>query len=802
MEPMKLQKRTLRREATRSRSGSSGPRKVATAPMRPVPRRRSRRQLDITGISLVALALVSAISLVRPAWGGAVGTLLVEGLRYLFGVGGWAFVGLMVFVGVLHLQDREHRPPMDLVAGGGLLFLAFLWLAQIARVGMLKTVGAADAFGTGGGLVGAAITASMTRLFGVASWVVMGLIALVAVVLIVDMPVHRLVSGASRRAKAGAKVVRERAAVATHGMAAIARREPKFAGALMGRRDDAAIEAEETPELPLEPKEYEKPRALALRIRRRGQPEETPGLEPTPEAAKPVVASRAALKVRELSPEKPSGTPAAAGDYVMPSLDLLNPPPAPPARNEKEAQETIETLETTLAQFHIEAKVVEISRGPTVTRFEIQLAPGIKVSKIVNLADNLAMALAAIDVRVEAPIPGKSAIGIEVPSRKPALVSLRQCLETKEFFNAESKLTFAIGVDVAGQPRYADLAKMPHMLIGGSTNSGKSVCLNTLIASLLYRARPDEVKLILIDPKRVELTPFDGIPHLIHPVIKDVRQASGMFKWTIKEMERRYDLFVKVGARNILGYNERITEDEKPLPYIVLIVDELADLMMQLGHEVEEHICRLAQLARATGIHLIIATQRPSVDVVTGLIKANIGSRIAFAVASHTDSRTILNMNGAERLIGRGDLLYMPIDAAKPTRMQGPYISEREVDRLVAHIKEQGEPEYVTNIASGGDGDSSRESGGSDTGSDDELFERVVRLVVTTGQASTSMLQRKFKIGYTRAARLVDIMQEQGIVGPSDGAKPREVLINRTDLDILFGNVPPMPGGPNDPFTD
>ena len=477
--------------------------------------------------------------------------------------------------------------------------------------------------------------------------------------------------------------------------------------------------------------------------------------------------------------------------FALPPLKLLKEvAPATSKRSEKELTERVRTIEKTLAEFNIEASVLEVASGPTVTRYEIQLAPGIKVNKIVSLADNLAMSLAAIDVRVEAPIPGKAAIGLEVPNAQAVLVGLRECLETDEFRNGNMKLGVVLGKDVAGQYKYADLTRMPHLLIGGSTNSGKSVCLNVLIASLVYRMTPREVKMLMIDPKRVELSLWEGIPHLMHPVVKDVKLAAGIFRAAIKEMDRRYDLFAALGTRNIDGYNEKVPESEK-IPYIVLIVDELADLMMQQGPEIETSICRLAQLARATGIHLIIATQRPSVDIITGTIKANISSRIAFAVASQVDSRTILDMVGADRLIGRGDMLFMPIDAVKPLRVQCAYLSEEETNALVTYLKDQGKPEFnlVLNDASSGDSSHTNES----EEVDDELFEQAVRMVVNNGQASTSMLQRRFKIGYTRAARIVEMMEARSIVGPLNGAKPRELLITRDELERLFnpgGSIP------------
>ncbi len=425
--------------------------------------------------------------------------------------------------------------------------------------------------------------------------------------------------------------------------------------------------------------------------------------------------------------------------------------------------------------------MVEIERGPRVTRYEIRCPRGVRVSRISNLADDLAYSLAALDVRVEAPVPGKGVIGIEVPNTETVFVDLVEILSSEKAQSDTSTLSFALGKDITGNPCIANLAGMPHLLIAGATNSGKSVCLNSMIASFLCRTRPDELKLLLIDPKRVELSLFSDIPHLVAPVAHDVKEAAGLLRWAIREMEHRYELFADLGVRNIAGYNERAEMDDEleRMWYLVIIIDELADLMMQAKGEFEASICRIAQLARATGIHLVVATQRPSVNVITGTIKANISSRIAFAVASQSDSRVILDINGAERLVGSGDMLYLPIDAAKPTRIQGAYISEADINKLVKFLKEQAQPEYSAEaLRAEKTGALSEEQ----EEAQDELFEKALEYVLSTKYASASMLQRRMRIGYTRAARLIDMMEERGYVGPADGPRPREVLIDPSML--------------------
>ncbi len=443
-----------------------------------------------------------------------------------------------------------------------------------------------------------------------------------------------------------------------------------------------------------------------------------------------------------------------------------------------------EIIERTFHEFGIEVEMSETSVGPTVTQFTLRPSQGIKISRIVALQNDLALALAAHPLRLEAPIPGKSLVGIEVPNTKVATVTLRDVMETKEFTKNATGLSIPLGKDVSGQSYTIDLAKMPHMLIAGSTGSGKSVCLNGLIVSLLYQNGPDDLKLILVDPKRVELTMFAGIPHLLVPPIINTDDTVNALKWTVREMERRLDVLSKFGARNIDGYNEK---SEERMPKIVVVIDELADLMSQSGREVEATIVRIAQMARAVGIHLVLATQRPSVDVITGLIKANVPGRIAFAVASQTDSRTILDMSGAEKLLGRGDMLFTCAELAKPKRIQGAYASSEEIERVVAFLRQKGEPDYnlaITEITKAGTVFNS-------VGDDEPLFDQGVDLVIKAGKASTSFLQRHLKIGYSRAARMIDLMEEAGVVGPGEGAKPREILVESwPPVDDLKNGMP------------
>ena len=497
----------------------------------------------------------------------------------------------------------------------------------------------------------------------------------------------------------------------------------------------------------------------------------------------------------------PNGDMVIGGaEYQFPPLDLLKAGKGGGKNNEAAIRETALKLKNTLENFGVNVTVTDYSCGPSVTRYEIQPEQGVKVSKIVNLADDIKLNLAAADIRIEAPIPGKAAVGIEVPNKESTAVTFRELLESEAFAKMKSKIAFAVGKDISGQVIVADIAKMPHLLVAGATGSGKSVLINSLIMSILYKAKPDEVKLIMVDPKQVELGVYNGIPHLLIPVVTDPKKAAGALNWAVMEMTNRYQLFAQYNVRNLEGYNEKVknvtgteegVEELKKLPQIVVIVDELADLMMVAHGEVEDAIVRLTQLARAAGIHLVIATQRPSVDVITGLIKANVPSRIAMTVSSGTDSRTIIDMNGAEKLLGKGDMLYYPTGYPKPVRVQGAYLSDEEIANVTAFLKEQsGDVKYDEKVSA--EIDSSKtgsamagSSGGSDV---DEYFVDAGKFIIGKEKASIGMLQRVYKIGFNRAARIMDQLEEAGVVGPEEGTKPRKVLMVMEEFENYVEN--------------
>lgn len=546
---------------------------------------------------------------------------------------------------------------------------------------------------------------------------------------------------------------------------------------------------------PREEKREEQPDSIMeLVANRADEPEDEPEAEAAPaEPAKPAAKPKKAESISEdeqaaMNDAMDESQKAPAPVYAYPPIDLLTQGKhASMAGAESELRESSACLLDTLESFNIDAQIIGIVRGPSVTRFELTIPRGIKISRVSALADDIALALGAANVRI-APIPDKSAVGIEVPNKTVNTVFIRECIGSNAFANAKSRLSFAVGKDITGRPVIGDIAKMPHMLIAGTTGSGKSVCMNSIIVSILYRAKPDEVKLVLIDPKKVEFSKYSGIPHLLVPVVTDPRKATGALGWAVSEMLKRYQTFSDTGVRDIEGYNKYVKkhEDMQPMPKIVICIDELSDLMMAAPKEIEDSICRLAQMARAAGMHLVIATQRPSVDVITGLIKANISSRIALTVSSQIDSRTILDASGAEKLLGYGDMLYAPIGSSKPIRVQGCYISDEEVESLCDFVKSQGESQYNADIqkemeAKEVQPDSKKSPFKDDEGDEqlDQLFNDAVEIVLETGTASTSFLQRKLSVGYARGAKIMDQLEEKGIIGPQDGAKKREVRINK-----------------------
>lgn len=746
-------------------------------------RRHRRIRHEVIGLGLLALGLIVALSTFPNT--GFLARYLREALCFLVGNLGALVVSIALLAFGAILIAQRHRQPLQATAISlTVLFLVMLGLYQLTSDG--AGILGRDMIGEPGGLVGVLLAELLKSTLGtLLGAIILILIGLGVAAILIDQSLATMAAAAGRGVS--------RAVVATLGAARAWRQ----------RRARAA-----RPELPTRPPRQLPRPAKDQRPARPKPPEEAPQpqaqAEPKPAALPPPkpIARERRPKPAEPTPEQLSLAeegmvePPKSANFQLPPTSLLSEVESKPPRDD--VSDNIELVESTLASFGIDAKVVEIERGPRVTRYEIQPPPGVRVSRITNLADDLALALAALDVRVEAPVPGKGVIGIEVPNADVVFVNLKEIIESQEMKDNPSLLAFALGKDISGHSRVADLQRMPHLLIAGATNTGKSVCLNSMIASMLLRTRPDEVKFLMVDPKRVELSLFAGIPHLVAPVAHDAKQAAGLLRWAIREMEARYQRFSDLGVRNIVSYNELAAVEEglQRMYYLVIVIDELADLMMQAATEFESSICRLAQLARATGIHLVVATQRPSVNVITGTIKANISSRVAFAVASQVDSRTILDINGAERLVGSGDMLYYPMDATKPTRIQGAYISERDIGVIVQFLKQQGKPEFLAEpIVAHSEG-----GFGGEDGIDDEMFEKALDFVLSTKYASASMLQRKLRIGYTRAARLVDMMEERGYVGPADGSRPREVYT----VPLSRGGVAVKKavGGPDNPDED
>lgn len=703
----------------------------------------SQFKSDIIGIFLIAFAAFILLSNLS-SHTGLVGLFIVKTiLRSGFGIGVYVLPLFLIMIGIIVMVRQEITQMMVRLVGLMLAFLTFILAAQILSPKYFSLEG--SMFSGGGGMAGYGINLGLEKTVGrVGSYITGSSIGAISLLMIFNTTVIAILS-----------------------------RFLSFFFKLFTRKEDKKAKLREEV---LEEKSSKTMIPSMMPIIRDIKP---PKLEIEEEEVEEKIAVKSAPKRKRKQ----------FVGYELPPVDLLDLPTEKEKEREARLWESTEVrkkiLEDALRSFGVAATVVNISQGPAVTRFELQPEPGVKVSRIAGLADDIALNLASQGVRIEAPVPGKSVVGIEVPNATITPVRLGEIVRTVEFKRAPSKVFLALGKDVSGTSIFGDLTKMPHLLIAGTTGSGKSVCINSLIISILLRARPDEVKFIMIDPKMVELSVYDGIPHLAAPVVTDSKRASLTLRgWVMKEMDRRYKLFHERGVRNLEGYNQRLNDDEEPLNYLVVIIDELADLMMVAASDVERSICRIAQMARATGIHLVIATQRPSVDVITGLIKANIPSRIAFAVATQVDSRVILDQGGAEKLLGRGDMLYHPIGAMKSIRAQGSFVSDKEAERIIDFVKKQAQPEYIDEIMDLKVGSADMISAGED--GRDTMFADAAKIVVESGQPSTSYLQRRLRIGYNRAARLMEELEAAGLVSEPEGEnKPRKILATHDTLRSL-----------------
>ncbi|ANU19631.1 cell division protein FtsK [Planococcus plakortidis] len=800
-----------------SRTNKKSTTKPRTKPRtKPKPRAKAKKRqpvpmiaYEVTGLIMIGIAILMVFRL------GLIGRMFNNIAEYLIGY--LAFLApLALIAAALHIMVKRGLPKIRAKIAVGSLFLfagALLISHLIWAAGSILPITSANVIsetskmtqmsGTiwgnyeaaGGGFFGALLYALLHVLFATAgTWVIAVILLSIGAIILTG--------------KAAAPVIAERLPAAGEAMRSLAERfkperkpvkkQPRRKNAPekvleMNEQlayDDALEEETETTlvfdqETEREPEEESDKEPIISAFTEKVKPKRQDAIEEQPKA-------ETADEIRHVDPETGEilkepvmsmKEEAENEDYALPPMDLLTLPPHSDQSGEYSGiQKNAKKLEKTFQSFGVRAKVTQVHLGPAVTKYEVLPDVGVKVSKIVSLHDDLALALAARDIRIEAPIPGKSAIGIEVPNTEVAVVSLREVLESEENNKPDSKLLFGLGRDVTGQAVMTELNKMPHLLVAGSTGSGKSVCINGIITSIIMRAKPHEVKMMMIDPKMVELNVYNGIPHLLAPVVTDPRKAAQALKKIVSEMERRYELFSHTGTRNIEGYNDYVDtfnaeNDEKhpKLPFIVVIVDELADLMMVASNEVEDAITRLAQMARAAGIHLIIATQRPSVNVITGVIKANIPSRIAFAVSSAIDSRTILDMGGAEKLLGRGDMLFLGAGQSKPVRVQGAFLSDTEVEKIVDFSIEQQKAQYQEDMIPS---DVEEVSIDQET---DELYDEAVQLVTEMQTASVSMLQRRFRVGYSRAARIIDQMEQHGVVGPYEGSKPRQVLVPKQE---------------------
>ncbi|MCL6472503.1 MAG: DNA translocase FtsK [Firmicutes bacterium] len=715
---------------------------------------------EIYGIAMISVGALVLVSLFSSS-SGIAGRLLAQTFMWLFGIVRYFVPFGMIAAGLVLMTGRVKMKSEMTAIGGALSFLSLLAIIHL-RVPLDKQFAQPSLF-EHGGILGAGISYVIRFLFAdVGAYIIFSSLILIGIVMATGISIGNLINSAAEMVQEAGARIDEKIRI---------KREQQASQKKTGKKKRTEIK---TPVMAnSEEDQYE------------SEPEPEPGPEPEPERKAPVIVDNTLLTkpTTQLKIDIDKELEGAT-TYLLPSTDLLKRTSGSGGlKSHKGVKENSQALERVLSDFEVDAHVTKVIKGPTVTRYELQLASGVKVNSVLNLSDDIALALATADVRILAPIPGKSAIGIEVPNQYREIVTLGDILNTEEFQKQKSILTIGIGKDISGNPILADIGDMPHLLIAGATGSGKSVCVNTILMSMLMRAKPDQVKMILIDPKRVELNLYADIPHLVTPVITNPKQAATALMWAVGEMEDRFQVLSEVGARNIDQYNAIISKqkgEEIPLmPYMLIVIDELADLMMVAAGEVEDAICRIAQLARAVGIHLIVATQRPSTDIITGLIKANITHRIAFAVSSQIDSRVILDTPGAEKLVGKGDMLYSTPVYSKPLRIQGAFVTEQEIELVTTYCKKQAKPEYRQEIF-----EDKRSQYGFDY--DDPMFDDAVKIVVNAGQASVSMLQRRLRLGYSRAARLIDMMEAKGIVGSYEGSKPRAVLITPEEYDELM----------------
>lgn len=694
---------------------------------------------ETISIFIISFSLLYIFAFIFTDKMGIIGRMIVQTTTRNIGLGAYIFPFLLLFGGMVILLDFKLPNPYHKFFGIGFLFIIFLVFIHL-RLLLLNHSYLLAKNGAGGGLLGYYFANSIYLYFGTrGAYLVLISLSLISTLFITEVSYFYIFSNLTNRIK-----------IISHNFYKLLKN--------IGVKIYKSSKYKEVTDY----QEY-KINKVSKKILKEKENE---------------LKLKEEIMVNEDYPE------SKISKYQIPPLSLLSDPYSEEKIDTKlNIEENIKILESTFSNFGIDAKVVGVIQGPTVTRYEIHPAPGVKISKITILSNDIALAFAVASVRIEAPIPGKNAVGIEVPNRKRINVYLKEILQSNEFKNSKFKLLIALGIDIGGKPIIADLNELPHLLIAGATGSGKSVCINNIILSIIYNLSPEKVKFIMIDPKRVELNIFNGIPHLLIPIITDTNQAIKVLNWVISEMEKRFKIFAEAGVRNLEGYNEyarNLKNDINALPYIIIIIDELADLMLSSPVKAEEVLCRLAQMTRATGIHLIIATQRPSVDIITGSIKINFPSRIAFAVSTQVDSRTILDVNGAEKLLGNGDMLFSPVGVSKPIRAQGAFVTEKEIKNVVSYLREYGQsPEYEQEVLEFKNNKNLFIE--TEEEEEDELFNEAISIISNNKQASISILQRKLRIGYTRAARLIDLMEKRGIVGPYDGRNPRKILLSEDE---------------------